>query len=199
MIKYPKRAGIKFHLLNEKVNVEIDWFVYYYTCIDNRDFIKEFTNIKKTGRIMCTQENYYLWRCNVQKIFLSSHGRLASGMKSSVDILLGDSENITVFDAYVDQRSVAEQLEQFYETVTDQDKVFLLSDLHCGSVNQAMYSFLDRPNTTVITGINLSLVLELVSREDITQEEIDEIIALSREMLHVVREDSELRNDEDFY
>lgn len=135
----------------------------------------------------------------MKKIFLSSHGRMASGMKSSVDILLGNSENITVFDAYIDQRSVTEQLEQFYEAVTDQDQVLLLSDIHCGSVNQAMYSYLNRPDTTVITGINLSLVLELVSREHITQEELNEIITLSREMLHVVREDSEPENDEDFY
>lgn len=40
------------------------------------------------------------------KIFLSSHGHFASGMKSSLDILMGASDNVTVFDAYVDQTSV---------------------------------------------------------------------------------------------
>ena len=36
------------------------------------------------------------------KIFLSSHGSMASGMQSSLKILMGECENLTVFDAYLD-------------------------------------------------------------------------------------------------
>ena len=32
------------------------------------------------------------------KIFLSSHGSMASGMQSSLKILMGECENLTVFD-----------------------------------------------------------------------------------------------------
>ena len=35
------------------------------------------------------------------KIFLATHGRMASGMKSSIDLLMGSSEALTVFDAYL--------------------------------------------------------------------------------------------------
>ena len=74
------------------------------------------------------------------KIFISSHGHFASGIKSSVEILMGPNPRITVFDAYIDQDSVQEHLDAFYETVGEDDKVLLLSDLYGGSVNQVMYT-----------------------------------------------------------
>ena len=51
------------------------------------------------------------------KIFLSSHGRFASGIRSSCEILLGAQQNLTVFDAYVDNDTVQEHLDDFYKTV----------------------------------------------------------------------------------
>ena len=39
----------------------------------------------------------------MRKYFISSHGKLASGFKSSIDVLLGQSNNVTVFDAYLDE------------------------------------------------------------------------------------------------
>ena len=68
------------------------------------------------------------------KIFLSSHGHFASGIQSSCGILLGPSENLTVFDAYIDETSVQEHLDAFYKTVGPQDEVLLCSDLYGGSV-----------------------------------------------------------------
>ena len=49
------------------------------------------------------------------KLFLSSHGHMASGMKSSIEIFCGQNNNLTVFDAYVDEKNVSEQLDAFYE------------------------------------------------------------------------------------
>ena len=49
------------------------------------------------------------------KLFLASHGHMASGMKSSIEIFCGQNNHLTVFDAYVDERNVSEQLDAFYE------------------------------------------------------------------------------------
>ena len=103
--------------------------------------------------------------------FLSSHGSLASGMKSSVDILCGSSENLTVFDAYLDERSVYSVLDKYFNQIPENASVYLLSDLYGGSVNQAMATFLERPNTHLISGVNLALVLELVNTNiELTEE-----------------------------
>lgn len=121
------------------------------------------------------------------KIFLSSHGHMASGIKSSLDILIGNTEKITVFDAYVDERNVKDVLESFYETVSADDEVLLLSDLYGGSVNQVMFTFLNRPNTRLVSGVNLALVLELAIKETVSDSELEELVENSRMMMKVVK------------
>lgn len=134
------------------------------------------------------------------KLFVSSHGHLASGLKSSMEILYGRCDNITVFDAYVDERSVKEQLEQFFETVNEGEQVLLISDLYGSSVNQAMSLFLDRPDTTLIAGANLALMIGLAGRDRISREELDELIAQSRKMLCIVDLEKEMMpEEEDFF
>ena len=135
------------------------------------------------------------------KLFISSHGHFASGIKSSVEILMGPNARITVFDAYIDQDSVQEHLDAFYESVEEDDQVLLLSDLYGGSVNQVMYTYLEKPNTRLVAGVNLALVLELAVKEEISDEELQELVEQSRTMLRIVELDkSETKQeDEDFF
>lgn len=133
------------------------------------------------------------------KIFLSSHGHTASGLKSSVEILTGNAERITVFDAYVDNSTVQEHLEAFYETVGEDDQVLLISDLYGGSVNSVMYTYLTRPNTMLVAGANLALVLELAMKDEISEEELNEVIEQSRQMMMMVKLDEASDEEEDFF
>lgn len=135
------------------------------------------------------------------RLFLASHGHLASGMKSSLNILLGNSNRINVFDAYIDESSVQDKLNAFFESVSSDDQVILLSDLYGGSVNQAMYTYLERPNTKLIAGVNLALVLELAIKEnDLSDDELEQLVNSSREMLQLVKFDSsENSEEEDFF
>lgn len=135
------------------------------------------------------------------KLFISSHGRLASGFKSSLQILFGPCDYITVFDAYLDDRSVQEELERFYETVREGEQVILLSDLYGSSVNQAMCMYAGRPDTTLIASVNLALVMGLAGRESITREELEELVEQSRQLLQIVDMEPEEkgRQDEEFF
>lgn len=119
------------------------------------------------------------------KIFLSSHGRFASGLKSSLDILLGNSDNVTVYDAYLDETTVNEALDAFYETVGN-EQVVLLSDLYGGSVNQVMSLYTSKPNTTLIAGVNLALVLELAIKTSASKDELEELVSQSQSMMRIV-------------
>ena len=121
------------------------------------------------------------------KIFLSSHGHMASGIKSSLDILIGNTDKITVFDAYVDEKNVQDVLDDFYKTVGEDDEVLLLSDLYGGSVNQVMFTYLNRPNTRLVSGVNLALVLELAIKETISDSELEELVETSRMMMKIVK------------
>ena len=133
------------------------------------------------------------------KLFLSSHGHMASGMKSSIEIVCGQNNNLTVFDAYVDEKNVSEQLDAFYETVGEDDQVILLSDLYGGSVNQQMYMYLSKPNTMLVAGVNLALVLELTALDSITEEGLERLVEQSRQALKVVKPEESKAEEEDFF
>lgn len=121
------------------------------------------------------------------KLFLASHGKLASGMKNSTEILLGTSSNLTIFDAYLDDKTVENALDTFYLEVTDEDQVIMLSDLYGGSVNQVMYGYLNKSNTKLISGVNLALLLELsVQQAPLTKKEILTIINQAKQSINLV-------------
>lgn len=137
------------------------------------------------------------------KFLLASHGKMASGMKMSLDILLGHSENVSVYDAYVDDTNITEEFDKFFASVSDDDQVIMLADMLGGSVSNMMYTRLTRPNTFLVSGVNLALVLELVAMSacgDFTKESLETTIANSRDALKLVELDtSEENTEEDFF
>lgn len=135
----------------------------------------------------------------MKKILLASHGRFASGIKSSMNILLGASDNLQIFDAYIDETNVENVIDDFYKTVNEDDQVILMSDLYGGSVNQIMFRYINRPNTTLVTGVNLACVLEIAaSSNDLSKDEIKEIVANAKEAMLVV-EDNVNNEEEEFF
>ena len=93
---------------------------------------------------------------------------------------------MTVFDAYLDESCVQDHLYAFYETVGPEDEVLLCSDLYGGSVNQAMFTYLDHPNTRLVSGVNMSFMMNVLSEDTLSDERLDEIIEESREYLRRV-------------
>lgn len=137
------------------------------------------------------------------KIFLSTHGRMASGMKTSLEILLGNADCVTVYDAYVPgaESTVQEQAEAFLKAVPEEEMKLLISDIYGGSVNQQLVQFLDRRNTYVISGANLGLLLSLAasaSDETLTVQDVDRMIEESREMTKRVTMEFTVKKDDFF-
>jgi len=136
----------------------------------------------------------------MRKIFIASHGKLASGIKSSIDVLLGSSDNVTVFDAYLNEENVKDKIDQFYETLKEGDQAILLSDYYGGSVSQVTFQYVNRPNTFIVSGVNLAVVLEIVAASDfsLTKEELENIITESRKNLKLVTDKApESTNEQD--
>lgn len=136
------------------------------------------------------------------KIFLSTHGHMASGMKSSLDILIGNTDVITVFDAHLpnETTTVQEAVEAFFDTCEPEEVKLLLSDLYGGSVNQVLALYTDRPNTYLISGVNLGLLLELaVVPQEYGKEELLAKIESSREGMKLVELNTEETREESFF
>lgn len=115
------------------------------------------------------------------KIILVSHGKLAKGMKNTVEMIAGDQDNLEAYEAYkngTSDDSFIGDIKNSLDKVGDQ-KAVIITDVLGGSVNNEMTQLLkDHQNLTVLTGMNLPLVITLVTTADsgLTQESIEEAI-----------------------
>ena len=124
------------------------------------------------------------------KVLLSSHAHMASGMKSSLALFLSDMPALEVFDAYTDedQRSVKDVVDTFLEKNAECELKLLVSDMFGGSVCNTMTPYSERSDVLVITGVNLSFMLDLMLSVDqgLSKEEIVQKLNNAREAMKVV-------------
>ncbi len=124
------------------------------------------------------------------QLFLATHGKMASGMMSSVELLIGKAHNLTVFDAYMDQRSLKDEIELFLYRTDAKETRILISDIYGGSVNQVMMNYMNKENTYVITGINLSILLSLLLKPgNISKNELNNMIQESKAWICILDEE----------
>ena len=140
----------------------------------------------------------------MKKILIATHGYLASGYLSSIELLAGTTEGITVINAYVEENDFDQELMKFVDGVTENDQIFVFTDLFGGSVNQKVTrTFLEQSSSaTVIAGFNLPIVLEiLLATDELTETRIQEMVKKCREELKVnsVREEVLVNDEEDFF
>lgn len=98
----------------------------------------------------------------MRKIILASHGSLADGMLSAARMIIGDCSDIDAYslDNYDAPQTIYELIEK--EVDDDQGNEFvILCDINGGSVHNQLMNLMNRKNIFLITGMSLSMVLEL--------------------------------------
>ena len=90
------------------------------------------------------------------RYLVATHGVLAKGFESALQILLGNLDNIEFISCYVDDSNPQKQIEEFINSIGD-DQLIMFSDICGGSVNQIMNQYLQRENTYQVTGVNLAV------------------------------------------
>lgn len=125
----------------------------------------------------------------MKKFLFATHGTLATGMKSTLELLIGNTADITCLTAYVNpEDNVDEQLKVYFSEVSDEDQVIICTDLMGGSVNQKVVPYAQKENVFLIAGFNLPLILELAMNEDkVTKEELLDSIEESRKNMMLVQ------------
>lgn len=117
--------------------------------------------------------------------YVVSHAHFASGIVSSVEMILGQQPNLSAYCAYVDDLG-----DQFLSVLTKQldtrgpeDEIVILTDLFGGSVNNEILTLMRTHRVHIITGMNLMLVMSLVMGDENQplEELIEESIEASRE------------------
>ena len=77
------------------------------------------------------------------RYLFASHGPLASGMAESVTFIAGKEKHIDTICAYMDPSvSLAQQIEDVFNTYDSNDDVVVLTDLYGGSVNNEFVNLL---------------------------------------------------------
>lgn len=140
---------------------------------------------------------------SVKKILIATHGTLASGAKSTIELLVGNMADITCIDAYVDGgEDVQESIAKFFDNIKSEEEVFVFTDILGGSVNQKITAYAANLNVFIIAGFNLPVILTvLMETEAVNKERIKDIIEESRKQMNLVEinvNDGNDENDEDF-
>jgi fructoselysine and glucoselysine-specific PTS system IIA component len=99
----------------------------------------------------------------MRKFLITAHGNFASGIKSSLDIIIGHVENVYVIDAYVDgNQSIEDELSDVLENIRPTDELVVFSDLMGGSITNQILRFALKENVHVVSGMNLPLLIDII-------------------------------------
>lgn len=111
-----------------------------------------------------------------RKFLIATHGRLAGGVKSSLDLITGAMDNIFLIEAYVDEnRSIEDDIKAVVDQVGDNDELIVFSDIMGGSVTNQILQYAHQSNVHVVSGFNLPLVIEIILAD--TDTPAEEVIA----------------------
>jgi fructoselysine and glucoselysine-specific PTS system IIA component len=119
-----------------------------------------------------------------RKFLIVSHGGLARGIKSSLELIAGAVDGLYVLEAYVEEnKPIEEELSRLFAEEEVEWVVF--SDLLGGSVTNQVLRAGNGKAVHVVAGFNLPLVIEVVlSDPGLPVEEIlEEAIGRAREQL----------------
>lgn len=139
----------------------------------------------------------------MRQFIIASHAHFAAGINESVSLLSGERDNVHTLSMYVDgNNDLAAAAAKMLDETPEGDDLVVCTDLFGGSVNNEFTSIVQRrPNTYLVTNMNLPLLIQLLFAEEgrDTAEVIREICAADDTRVKFVNdliEDTE--DDEEF-
>lgn len=98
-----------------------------------------------------------------RKFLIASHGTLASGVRSSLEIIIGEVENVFLVEAYVgENKSIEEEVNTILGSISAEDELIIFTDLLGGSITNQMIRFALQDNVHIVSGFNLALLVEVI-------------------------------------
>ncbi|MEG0165418.1 PTS sugar transporter subunit IIA [Anaerorhabdus sp.] len=147
------------------------------------------------------------------KFLIAGHGYLADGIKSTISIIMGDeiADQIMTLNGFVEDGSmdVTGDIEKIINSIDENDKIIIFSDLMHGSINQFLIPYIDENRIYIISGINFPLVCEIISKyifgnlKEVNVDDLKSDIEKARqEIIYVndyIKENSFDKNDDEFF
>ena len=123
----------------------------------------------------------------MKRILIATHGKMASGIRYTAELIVGQVAEIDTIDAYVTPEDNVEEKFREYFQKYEQDRIIVFTDLMGGSVNQKLVEYSKRENVTLVTGTNLPVLMQvMLADDDVIDDEIQEYIEDARNELQMV-------------
>jgi fructoselysine/glucoselysine PTS system EIIA component len=122
----------------------------------------------------------------MRKFLIAAHGTFSSGIKSSLDIIIGKMDNVFIIDAYVDgNQSIDNELCAMLHNIQPDDELVVFTDLMGGSITNQILRNAFQENVHIVSGMNLPLLIEIMMADSETpvKKVIDHAISLAREQV----------------
>jgi mannose/fructose-specific phosphotransferase system component IIA len=121
-------------------------------------------------------------------LLIATHAGLARGFMEALDILVGNTSNITVINCFTEVPEPRSVIAEYFSGIQEEDELIVMTDLMGGSVNQIFMGYLPERSFHLITGINLPLVLQiaLCFEDTVTVDFINETIELAKNEIKYV-------------
>jgi len=130
-------------------------------------------------------------RTSVRKFLIATHGGLAEGVRSSLNLIVGPMENLFLIQAYLeDNKPIEEELRQLLPPGKFYGEWVLFTDLLGGSITNQILRYISGDggvpdNIHVVAGFNLPLLIEILLADESRplKEVIEEAITQAKDQL----------------
>lgn len=98
------------------------------------------------------------------KVIAVSHGTFSQGLVESVQMLVGEQENLVAYGLFPEQtvQTLTEKLEEEVKNTPEGEEILFLTDLFHGSPFNAVVSLMKDYDFHHVTGINIPLAVEIM-------------------------------------
>ena len=135
-----------------------------------------------------------------RKFLIATHGHFAKGVKSSLDIIIGQTDNVFLIEAYVNEnKGIEEDIANVLKNIGDDDELIAFTDLLGGSITNQVMRCTQGKNVQIVSGFNLALLIEVLMADAETPaaEVIEEAIINAKEQIVYVTKLMAATNTED--
>jgi mannose/fructose-specific phosphotransferase system component IIA len=99
----------------------------------------------------------------MRKFLIATHGSFAAGIKSSLEMIIGSTENLYTIQAYTEgNKTITDELDEIMQKISDNDELIIFTDLAGGSITNQVLQTALKKNVYIIAGVNLPLLLDIV-------------------------------------
>lgn len=147
--------------------------------------------------LACIEER----RDEMQKVILATHGELSKGMLNSISMIVGDlAKDIKTYSLFPGENP-NDYYEQLKEEVEHSDSQYtIICDIKGGSVHTTLSKLIVYPNVTIISGMNMNLVLDVILtyKDELNKSSYESLICSAKEGITILKGSLMNKEDEEF-